>query len=407
MVLISDVALLMFKDLGISDAIITFWASLLVLPWSLKPLWSPLMEIYGTKKQYVVLTETLSAIMLGFIFLALGMDKFFATTVALMAIMAVSGSVHDIAGDGTYMEYLTDREQSQYIGWQGAFYNLAKILARGGLVYLVGTLTESIGVLRAWQVVMAIAGGIMLAVALYHVRILPGTLRKAPQTVTNSSEATSNRWKELWHVIASFFTKRHIWYYLLFILLYRLTEGLAMKVAPLFLKADRAVGGLGMTNQQFGLIYGTFGTAAFILGSILAGYYISHRGLRRVIFKLALIFNIPFVVYFLLANFLPEGMLLPTIGIIFEYLGYGFGFVGLNLFMMQQVAPGPHRMAHYAIGTSLMNLSIVLPGMISGWLSDMVGYRLFFAIALFVAIPGLICTYFLPFTYAENGEKLK
>ena len=207
-------------------------------------------------------------------------------------------------------------------------------------------------------------------------------------------------------IFVSFFEKKHIWFYLLFILLYRLTEGLAIKIAPLFLKAGVAEGGIGLTNKQFGLIYGTAGTAAFILGSLLSGYYISHFGLRKVLFSLALIFNIPFVVYFLLAYFQPEWLGWTTIGITMEYFGYGFGFVGLNLFMMQQVARGPHQMAHYAIGTSLMNLSVMLPGMVSGSISDRVGYELFFLIALVVAIPGLICAYKVPFTYDDEGNEI-
>ncbi|MBR8729720.1 MFS transporter [Porphyromonas levii] len=404
MVMLSDVSLLMFKDLGISDAQITFWASLLILPWSLKPLFSPLMELVGTKKQYVVLTEVVSAVMLGLIFAGLGLSNFFVVTIALMAIMAVSGSIHDIAGDGTYMQHLDLKQQSEYIGWQGAAYNIAKIFARGGLVWLVGTLSASYGVPQSWRIVFMLAAVIMLLVALYHIVLLPGSFkrnegREHRQTVGSAIESFLK-------IFASFLTKKYIWYYLIFILLYRFTEGLAMKVAPLFLKADTAAGGLAMSNEQFGLIYGTAGTAAFILGSILSGYYISHYGLKKVLFKLALIFNIPFVVYFLLAYFQPDNIWWAASGITLEYFGYGFGFVGLNLFMMQQVAPGEHQMAHYAIGTSLMNLSVVIPGLMSGAISDAVGYKYFFLIALLVAIPGLISAYIVPFSYDDEGRKI-
>lgn len=403
MVMLSDVSLLMFKDLGISDAQITFWASLLILPWSLKPLFSPLMELIGTKKQYVVLTELVSAMVLGLIFAGLGLSNFFVVTIALMAVMAVSGSIHDIAGDGTYMQHLDLKQQSEYIGWQGAAYNIAKIFARGGLVWLVGKLSTSYGVLQSWRIVFLIAAVIMLVVAVYHIFILPGRMKR---TVTEHQQSVSDATQSFVGVFVSFFKKKYIWYYLLFILLYRFTEGLAMRVAPLFLKADSAVGGLAMSNEQFGLIYGTAGTAAFIIGSILSGYYISHYGLKKVLFKLALIFNIPFVVYFLLAYFQPDNMWWAAGGITLEYFGYGFGFVGLNLFMMQQVAPGEHQMAHYAIGTSLMNLSVVIPGMMSGAISDAVGYKLFFLIALAVAVPGLICAYIVPFTYDGEGRKI-
>lgn len=404
MVLLSDVSLLMFKDLGISDGQITFWASLLTLPWSLKPLFSPVMEIFGTKKQYVVLTELVSAVVLGLIFAGLGIKDFFPVTIALMALMAVSGSMHDIAGDGTYMQHLSQKQQSQYIGWQGAAYNIAKIFARGALVYLVGSLSKSYGILTAWRAVFVLAGVIMLLVAIYHLVLLPGQIREPKEE--QKPRSLSSAMKSFAEIFISFFGKRYIWFYLLFILLYRLTEGLAIKIAPLFLKAGVAEGGIGLTNEQFGLIYGTAGTAAFILGSILSGYFISHYGLRRVLFLVAMIFNIPFVVYFLLAYFQPEDLGWVAGGITLEYFGYGFGFVGLNLFMMQQVSPGPHQMAHYAIGTSLMNLSVMLPGMVSGFISDQVGYELFFLIALVVAIPGLICAYKVPFTYDEEGNKI-
>lgn len=403
MVMISDISLLFFKDLGIADKQITFWASLLILPWSLKPLFSPVMEIFGTKKQYILITELVSAIVLGLVAASLGLNNFFGICVALMAIMAVSGSIHDIAGDGTYMKYLNAKEQSQYIGWQGAFYNLAKVLAKGGLTYLVGHLTLSYGVVRSWKIVIVIAASIMLALMIYHIFILPGRIKSSK---SEDKKSLSEAMSEFWQIFVSFFEKKYIIFYLIFIFLYRTTEGLAIKVAPLFLKADRVVGGLGMTNEQYGLVYGTVGTVAFILGSIASGYFISNKGLRKVLFPLAIIFNVPFIIFFLLAAFAPENIWWTAVGITFEQFGYGFGFVGLSLFMMQQVSPGPHQMAHYAIANSLMNLSFMIPGLISGTLSDALGYKTFFLIALFVAIPGIICAKIVPFTYNDKGEKL-
>lgn len=402
MVMLSDVSLLLFKDMGIPDKEITFWASLLILPWSLKPFFSPVMELFGSKKQYVFISELISAMMLGLISAALGLDDFFPIVLILMAIMAVSGSIHDIAGDGTYMEALDPTQQSQYVGWQGAFYNIAKVLAKGGLVYLVGSLTSRIGLVRSWQTVVLVAGIIMLLLGLWHLFMLPRTAPREsdePRTFKGTMEG-------IWEVFVTFFEKRHIWLYLLFIFLYRFTEGLAIKVAPLFLKSDPTVGGLGLTNSEFGLIYGTLGTIAFIVGSILAGYYIGHFGLKKVLFTLALIFNLPFIVFFLLAYFQPESLVWSAIGITIEQFGYGFGFVGLTLFMMQQVAPGPHRMAHYAIANSLMNLSFMIPGLVSGTLSDAVGYELFFFIAVLVAIPGIICAKLVPFSYDGEGNPI-
>jgi len=206
-------------------------------------------------------------------------------------------------------------------------------------------------------------------------------------------------------VVADFFRKPHIWTSIAFIILYRLGEGFMMKIVPLFLKTPLAEGGLGLSNQQIGLYYGTFGAGAFLLGSLLAGYYIAGRGLRRTLFSLVCVFNLPFAVYALLAWFQPQSMWLVGGGILIEYFGYGFGFVGLTLYMMQQVAPGPYRMAHYAFASGIMNLSVMVTGMASGFLSDCLGYRFFFLAVMAATIPVFVMTRFVPFTYDEQSEK--
>lgn len=122
---------------------------------------------------------------------------------------------------------------------------------------------------------------------------------------------------------------------------------------------------------------------------------------------MALIFNVPFVVYLLLALFRPTSLWWIGSGVVFEYFTYGFGFVGLTLFMMQQIAPGKYQMAHYAFATSIMNLGVMLPGMISGKLSLMLGYRDFFIVVMIATIPALILTYFVPFTHKEAQETVK
>lgn len=399
-VAISMVAVLMMDDLHFSHAQTTFWTSLLVIPWSLKPIFSLIMETFGRKKQYVVITEIITSIMFGFIAAALNLPQPLSILIGIMAIMAISGSVHDIAGDGTYMAKLNTNEQSKYIGWQGAFYNLAKILANGGLVYLAGILAKDMDVKHAWMIVMLILGIIMFSISIYHIFILPDEQQK--RTVS-----TQQRFKEFGEIIIGFFKKKYIFLYILFIILYRLAEGLAMKVVPLFLKASTATGGIGLTNEEYGITYGTFGTCAFILGSILAGYFISHFGLKRVLIALVCIFNIPFAIFLFFAICQPSDLILITTGIIIEYFGYGFGFVGLNLFMMQQIAPGKHQMAHYAFANSIMNLGIIIPGMISGSLCDAVGYKLFFTIVLVAAIPILLLSLFIPFAHTDQTSVIE
>lgn len=399
-VALSLVSVLIFKDLGIDDKQIAFWTSTLLIPWSLKPVFSLFMEAYGTKKHYVVLTEMVTAIMFGVIVFVLPLPNAFTIALALMGIIAISGSMHDIAGDGVYMEQLNTPTQSKYSGWQGAFYNMAKVLTNGGLVFLAGWLTTNyqMNKVQSWQVIVAICGAIMLGLSLYHLIVLPKDKAKAESSFQDKK-------KELWNVVVSFFQKKYIWFYLIFIFLYRFAEGLAMKIAPLFLVAERSSGGIGLSKEQYGVAYGTFGAIAFIMGSVLAGYYISHFGLKKVLFSLACAFNIPFVVYLLFAIFQPENITLITAGIVGEYFGYGFGFVGLILFMMQQIAPGKHQMAHYAFANSLMNLGVMIPGMISGYLSDWLGYKDFFIVVMIMTIPAIIITKFVPFTY--NDEKKK
>lgn len=400
-VMLSLVSPIIFKDLGVANDQIAFWTSLLILPWSLKPIISVVMEIYGTKKQYIVITELLSAAVFGLIVFSLPLPNFFVTCLALMGVIAFSGSTHDIAGDGMYMQQLDASTQSVYSGWQGAFYNLAKVLANGGLIFLAGWLVNEKGmsIVASWQLIISICAVILGLVGLYHLYALP-------KDEKNTSDGDfSQKSKELWGIFVAFFQKKYIFYYLFFIFLYRFAEGLAMKIAPLFLKDSIEVGGLGLSNEQYGLVYGTAGTAAFIIGSIVAGYFVSVIGLRKALFTLACAFNIPFVVYLLFAYFQPTSLIVIGCGIVGEYFGYGFGFVGLTLFMMQQIAPGKYQMAHYAFANSLMNLGVMIPGMLSGYLSKVLGYELFFFIVMLCTLPALAITWSVPFTYKDNVKQ--
>ena len=404
-VVLNMVSAVLYKDLGISDAQIAFWTSLIMWPWTIKFLWSPFLELYRTKKFWVVGSQLLSGVLFGVAALSLQLPLFFSVSVAVFAVVAFSGATHDIAADGVYMSELTTQDQAKYIGWQGAFYNLAKLVATGGLVWFAGWLSKRFSdsgaatfdaYVQSWTVVLAILCGLLVLLGIYHSRELP----------SGGSAADGHSLREglrsLKEVIAAFFTKKHIWYYIAFIVFYRLGEGFVMKIVPLFLKADTASGGLGLTNQQIGLYYGTFGAGAFLLGSLLAGYYIAHRGLRRTLFILCCIFNIPFAVYALLAWLQSQSMWLVGGGIVVEYFGYGFGFVGLTLFMMQQVAPGRHQMAHYAFASGIMNLSVMLTGMASGFLSDLMSYRIFFLAVMLATIPAFVITRLVPFTYDDK-----
>ena len=415
LIVINMVCPVMYSKLGISDGEITFWISLLAWPWTLKFLWSPFLEMYKTKKFFVVATQLITGIMFGLVAFALHLSSFFAISIAMLAVIAMSGGTHDIAADGTYMSVLSKEKQKQWIGCQSAFYNIAKIVASGGLVYLAGSLIKHFtgdttgldeataaaikhqSTLTAWIIIMLVIGCIMIALGVYHYFFLPSTGKS-----TDGKKNVKEVLEELLGVFVKFFQKKHIIYYIFFVILYRLAEGFVMKIVPLFLIAPRASQGLGLTEQEYGLCYGTCGAAAFVIGSILAGYYITRRGLQKSLFSMAIVFNLPFVVYTFLAIYQPESLWLIGSGIAIEYFGYGFGFAGLTLFMMHQIAPGEHQMANYACASGFMNLSIILSGMLSGFVSDALGYRNFFIFVLFFTIPALLITWFVPFTYPDK-----
>ena len=339
--------------------------------------------------------------------------RLFAISISTMAVIALSGATHDIACDGVYMAELSPENQAKYIGVQGAFYNIAKLVANGGLVAAAGMLAEHFGASEdasiqanmpaykeAWMIIFIIISALLLLLGLYHSKVLPST-----QVPNQEKRSSSDVAKELWKVIKNFFTKKHIFYYICFIILYRFAEGFIMKIAPLFLRSSRDIGGLGLSLTEIGTLNGVFGSAAFVLGSLLAGVYVSRRGLKKTLFTLCCVFNFPFVAYTLLAIFQPENLYLIGTGIVIEYFGYGFGFVGLTLFMMQQIAPGKHQMSHYAFASGIMNLGVMLPGMMSGFFSDWLGYERFFIYVLLATIPSLLITYFIPFTYDDSKKE--
>jgi PAT family beta-lactamase induction signal transducer AmpG len=370
-------------------------------PWSLKPLWGPVLEMFKTKKHFVVATQFIGGVSFGLLALTLPLDGFFQYSLALLAIIAFNSATHDISADGLYINSLSHESQSRYVGWQGAFYNIAKVLAQGVLVYVAGRLEGSIGVVNAWMIVMGCFGLILVFLAAYHTKVLPSG--GSATGVRTLHEAFST----FWDVVRTFFRKEKIVWGILFIVLYRTAEGQVVKILPLFLRAARAQGGLGLSTSEIGIIYGTFGAAAFVLGSILGGYFAARLGLRKALFPLCCFFNIPMVVYVFLAFEMPANFFVICGAIVFEYFGYGFGFVGLILFMMQQIAPGRYQMAHYAFATALMNVGFMLPSMLSGVISDLLGYRNFFLWVLVATIPSFLVAWLVPFrNTAAEGESV-
>lgn len=395
-VTINVVSVLMYKAMKISDAQIAFYTTLVILPWTLKPLWGPLLEMFKTKKYFVIATQFIGGVSFGLLALTLHLHNFFGYSLALFAIIAFNGATHDIAADGVYINVLTEKEQSEYVGWQGAFYNVAKVLSQGAFVFIAGELEISMGVVPAWTIVMCIFGSILVVLSLYHSRMLP--VGGISERVKTTKEAFST----FWDVVKTFFEKKYVAWGIAFIILYRFAEGQAMKIVPLFLKADRSAGGLGLETSQIGIIYGFFPPVAFILGSILAGYFVAKRGLKKSLFLLCCFFNIPFAVYAFLAFTTPASLYSIGTAVVFEYFGYGFGFVGLTLYMMQQIAPGKYKMAHYAFATGVMNLGLMIPSALSGFISDFLGYKQFFLWVMVSTIPSFLVALFVPFRQIES-----
>jgi len=398
-VVLATTSSLMFKNLGISDAKITFWTSLIMIPWTLKPIWSPLLEMFKTKKHFVVATQMVTGITFALIAFSLHLPDFFTYSIALMAVIGFSGATHDIATVGIYLNELSPEDQAKYVGWQGAFYNIAKIFSGGALVYVAGELEKRLGVVNAWTIVMSIYAAIMVILSIYHSKALPSG--GSSKQVKSLKEGLLT----LVDVAVTFFEKKGIILSVCFVIFYRFAEGLAIKIAPLFFKSARSDGGLGLSTSEIGLIYGIFGAAAFVLGSIIAGYFTSNRGLKKSLIVLCAAFNIPFVMYALLAWFQPANLYIISAAVVLEYFGYGFGFVGLILYIMQQISPGKYKTAHYAFADGIMALGFMLPSMISGFLSDSFGYKTYFIFVLIATIPSFIVTLLAPFNFEEDSIK--
>jgi PAT family beta-lactamase induction signal transducer AmpG len=383
------VAGLMFKSMNVPNDQIARWTGLLGMAWVFKALWSPFLELARSKKRVVVAFQLLGAASLAGVALALQMPAWFACAIALLAFVALASATHDIAADGLYIASLSARQQAAYAGWQGAFFNAAKFLSLGALVILAGHLEQRIGARPAWTAVFGLLGATMAALALYHLWALPPSLNPNlhPQGASLRAVAAT-----LLDVIKAFFAKPGIWMGILFIILFRAGEGQIQTIGPLFLRDARAVGGLGLSTGEVGAVYGTAGTVAFLAGSIAGGYFTSWLGLKRAMPVLILAMNLPNAVFYYLSVAQPDSLAVIATALGLEMFGYGFGFVGIILFIMQVIASGRYQTAHYALGTGFMQLGFVVFKMISGDIQQALGYRHFFLWVLLAALPVLVLT---------------
>ena len=382
-VMVMTVSVIMYKRLGLSNTDIALYTSWLYLPWFIKPLWSPFVDLLRTKRWWILVMQLVMGGGLAGVALSIPVDPFVRYTLAFFWLLAFSSATHDIAADGFYMLGLKEDEQAFFVGIRSSFYRLAMMTGQGLLVMLAGWLEQRMGVARAWQITFVAMALLLVLAALWHWWSLP----RPQNDGATEAQTGAELWRGVGASLGSFFAKPGMKVAVAFMLLYRLGEAQLVKLAAPFLMDAREVGGLALSTETVGLLYGTIGVVALTLGGILGGWLITRKGLRYWLWPMALAMNLPNLAYVVLAWWQPESMPMVAALVALEQLGYGFGFTAYVLFLIHY-ADGPYKTAHYAIGTGLMALGMMLPGMASGWLQELLGYRFFFIWVVLCTLPG-------------------
>jgi MFS transporter, PAT family, beta-lactamase induction signal transducer AmpG len=386
------VSVIMYKGFGVSNTAIAYWTSWLYLPWTIKPLWSPVVDILGTRRRWIWVMQLLLGGGLAGLALTIPLPHMFQWTLAFFWLIAFDSATHDIAADGFYLLGTSERQQAFFVGVRTTFYRLATIAGQGLLVVLAGTIQTRTGNVKlAWSVVMWTLTGLFLVFGLWHKFILPrpaadrpGDARQIPQFL-----------RAFFETFASFFRKRRIVVIVLFLLLYRFGEAQLVKMVAPFLLDPVAKGGLGLSTTQVGVMYGTVGIIALTIGGILGGWVIAAQGLGPWLWPMLLAIHVPDAVFIYLAYHQPANTAIIQACIALEQFGYGFGFTAY-LMVMILLARGRHQTAHYAICTGFMAMGMMFPGMWSGWLQDHIGYKHFFVWVILATIPSFLVTLWLP-----------
>ena len=385
-VTVMTLAVVMYKNLGVSNTEIALLTSWLYLPWVIKPLWSPLVDLFSTKRRWIWVLQFVIGAALAMVALALPGPQFLKMTLAVFWLMAFASATHDIAADGFYMLALKANTQAAFVGVRSTCYRLAMIAGQGGLVWLAGDLGQRLGApVQGWRWVFVAMAILFVAAALYHCVALP---RPAGDGPTGRGRQLA---EEFVVVFAAFFRKPEILRILGFLLLYRFAEAQLLKLVTPFMLDPVSAGGLGLSTQDVGIAYGTVGITALTLGGLLGGWVISQFGLKRCLWPLMVCMHAPNAVFIALAAWQPQGLPLVSAAIALEQFGYGFGFTAYMVYMLM-VAGGSdgnalHKTAHYAICTGFMALGMMIPGMWAGWLQTQLGYVHFFIWGLVATLP--------------------
>ena len=391
-VMVMTVSVIMYKGFGISNTDIALATSWLYLPWVVKPLWSPVVDLLGTRRRWIWMTQLLVGGGLAGVALLIPAPHFFQWTLAMFWLLAFNSATHDIAADGFYLLATTERQQSFFVGVRTMFYRVATIAGQGLLVMLAGTLQSRSGDLRfAWSVTMGVLAVVFVGFGLWHRFVLP----RPDSDVPGEARQIPHFIREFLATFGSFFRRPRIVVIMLFLMLYRLGEAQLVKMAPPFLLDVHAKGGLGLTTTQVGFIYGTIGILALTCGGVLGGWLVSRHGLKPWLWPMLFAIHLPDAAFIYLAHAQPTHLPLIQLAIAVEQFGYGFGFTAYLMYMIH-IARGPHQTAHYAICTGFMALGMMLPGMWSGWLQDHIGYLRFFTWVIVATVPSFIVALWIP-----------
>jgi PAT family beta-lactamase induction signal transducer AmpG len=379
-VTVMSIATIMYKQMNLTNTEIALYTGWLYLPWVIKPLWSPIVDLLSTKRKWVLWMQGIMCVSLAMVGFSLPTSQFLQWSLVAFWITAFCSATHDIAADGYYMLELDTHEQAVYVGVRSTFYRIASILGQGGLVMLAGYLEETHLVTEAWSFTFFVMSAFFLAACVYHSAFLPKAVRDVERT-PGDGRTVGRLLTDFGDTFVSFFRKEQTWAALLFMLLYRLPEALLVKMSNLFLMDAPEKGGLGLSPLDIGWVQGTVGVIGLTVGGIVGGFVVGHGGLKRWLWPMVACITVPDLVYVYLSYLNTASMWIITSCVCLEQLGYGFGFTAYMLYLVYY-AQGERQTAHYALCTGLMALGMMLPGMVSGWLQESVGYRTFFLIVM-------------------------
>ena len=388
-ILLNSVSVVLYKNLGIDNAQIAFWTSLLYFPWIIKMIWGPLIDRYSTKRNWILVTQFIIVVCLGSFAMALQLPNFMYISLFVLVIAAFAGATQDTAVDGFYMLSLDEDRQAFFVGIRSTCYRLAMLFGSGFLVFFAGQLTASqFNTSLSWSLTMGLAAMVFAVFSIFHWLYLPFPDKDSKQTVTTSIQ------KLYAEVIRTYFNQNRIWAVLAFIFLYRIGEAMLAKLAPPFFLDAPEVGGLGLSTSQVGLAYGSLGSFSVALGGVLGGWLVFRYGVKRSLVPMALALNLPDLCYVYLAYAQPSlRWVYPLIAI--EQFTYGLGTAAYSVYLMYS-AREAHKTSHFAISTGIMALGMMLPGLISGYVQQALGYQIFFIVVCLCTIPGMLTLLFLP-----------